>query len=145
MAEWLHEDTRSHTSLTPDLTKSLFRAMLAQVVESWMVKDDGFQGRIRAYVREHIAEDIGLNDLACKAGMSKYHFARKYKELTGRTPMEDVRMLRLEYARNLVLSTSMPLKVIAEKAGMGDQYHMSRLFRRRLDASPGRLRLNLKQ
>ena len=140
LTEWLYEEAQSHTALTPDLTGSLFHAVLGQIVESWAERDEGFVGRIRGYVREHIGEELDLETLVRLAGMSKFHFVRKYGGLTGRTPMEDVRALRVEYARDLVLSTSLPLKLIAEKAGLGDQYHMSRLFRKHLGTSPGRLR-----
>ena len=54
--------------------------------------------------------------------------------------MQDVRELRLELARNLILTTNEPLKVIAPQAGLGDEYHMSRAFRRYLGMPPGQLR-----
>jgi transcriptional regulator GlxA family with amidase domain len=95
---------------------------------------------IREYMRQHIEESLDLQSLADQSGVSKYHLVRRYKILTGRTPMEDLRWMRIEHARNLILTSNLPLKVIAEKAGLADEYHLSHLFRRYLGFPPGELR-----
>lgn len=140
MAEWLSAETAAHTVITPMVSRSLFQALLGQFISLWKCKEEDFVGTIRRHAREHIKEEIALDHLAEVSGMSKFHFVRRYRKLTGRTPMADVRMIRLEYARELVLTTSLPLKIIAEKAGIGDQYQMSKLFRRYAGSSPGSLR-----
>jgi len=72
--------------------------------------------------------------------LSKFHFIRRYRTLTGRTPMEDLRLIRIEAARDLLLTTNLPLKEIAPRCGLGDEYHLSRLFRRYQDVTPSELR-----
>ncbi len=140
LAEWLTAETQAHKVLTPALTQSLFNALLVQFMSLWQCSEQDFVGVIRRQVRERISEPVSLDWMASAAGMSKFHFIRQYRKLTGRTPMADVRALRVEYARDLLLTTSLPLKVIAEKAGMGDQYHLSHLFKRCLGKSPGKIR-----
>ena len=54
--------------------------------------------------------------------------------------MEDVRTLRVEYARELILTTNLPLKAIAPMAGMSSEYALSKVFRRVLGTTPGALR-----
>jgi transcriptional regulator GlxA family with amidase domain len=54
--------------------------------------------------------------------------------------MEDVRMIRLEAARNLLLTTNLPLKAIAPRVGLGSEYHLSRLLRRHFDLGARELR-----
>ena len=56
------------------------------------------------------------------------------------TPMAMVRQLRLHHARDLIMSTSRPLKEIAPLCGLGDVYNMTRVFRRELGYTPGSLR-----
>lgn len=140
LMEWLAAETKSHKVLTPTLTQTLCDALLAQFMSLWMCVEQDFVETIRRQVRERIQEPVSLEWMARAAGISKYHFIRRYRKLTGRTPMEDVRALRVEYARDLVLTTSLPLKVIAAKTGLGDQYHMSHVFKRYMGTSPGRLR-----
>ncbi len=96
--------------------------------------------RIRGVVREHIAEPLQLADLAREAGMSKYHFLRTYKALTGVTPMADVRSIRLERAREMVVATDLPLKAIAMAAGLGTASFLCRLFRSTYGVTPSSLR-----
>lgn len=140
LMDWLHSERETHTPLTPGIHRTLLHALLGQFLGLWMRREDGFVEAIRRFVREHIDEPFMLDDLAAEIGMSKYNLVRKYRSLTGRTPMEDVRIIRVEYARELVLTSSLALKAIAPKAGLGDAYHMSRLFQRYLGIRPGSLR-----
>jgi AraC-like DNA-binding protein len=54
--------------------------------------------------------------------------------------MADVRAIRAQYARELILGTHLPLKEIAPRAGLGNEYSMSRLFRRVFQMPPGQYR-----
>ena len=49
-------------------------------------------------IEEHLTEPITLHMLAHAAGYSPWHSARLFKELTGKTPFEYVRALRLSQA-----------------------------------------------
>ncbi|MFH1024788.1 MAG: AraC family transcriptional regulator [Planctomycetota bacterium] len=96
--------------------------------------------KARALMRARLAEPLTLEDLAREAGMSRFHFLRKFRAATGRTPMDELRLLRLEAARSLILTTGLPLKTVAPMAGLGDEYHLSRLFRKHFGFPPGALR-----
>ncbi|MEA4889613.1 MAG: AraC family transcriptional regulator [Clostridiaceae bacterium] len=54
--------------------------------------------RMQDYIETHIALPISLHDLACAAGYSPWHSARLFKDLTGKTPFEYIRTLRLSRA-----------------------------------------------
>jgi transcriptional regulator GlxA family with amidase domain len=54
--------------------------------------------------------------------------------------MRDLQLLRVESAKQLILTTDLPLKAIAPLAGLGDEYRLSRVFRRHLGLPPGALR-----
>lgn len=139
LARWLFEDRIEKASSLPDATGGFFQALLAE----WLRLASGNTHprvlRVRAYMRQHLAEPVTLDQLACCAGTSKFHFVRYYRRLTGRTPMEDLRHLRLLAARDLLLTTVLPIKEIAPRTGLGDAYHLSRLFRRHFQMSPGSL------
>ena len=94
----------------------------------------------RGIILEQIAAPLSLAGLAKQAGLSKYHFVRKFKRLSGRTPMAETRALRADYARDLLLTTDLPLKAIAVKTGLGDEYALARVFRIQFDLSPGAFR-----
>lgn len=94
----------------------------------------------RGIILEQIAAPLSLALLARQAGLSKYHFVRKFKRLAGRTPMAETRALRADYARDLLLTTDLPLKEIAVKTGLGDEYALSRVFRLQFGLPPGAFR-----
>ena len=54
--------------------------------------------RMQDYINEHINSSITLSDLAEAAGYSQYHSARIFRELTGKSPFEYLRALRLSKA-----------------------------------------------
>lgn len=140
MMEWLFAEQRSHTRTTPMVCQSLLEAILGQILRLWLHPDDDMVEKVRAYIRENMTLSIRLDDLARVAGLSKYHFIRRYSDLTGRSPMEDVRSLRIERARELIMTTNAPLKNIAEATGIANVYHLSHLFRQRVGTPPGALR-----
>ncbi len=140
LMEWLYAGRGASRGSTAAVRDAIFRAVLALYLDGCVSKDDALVAKMRSFVRERIARPVSLDDLARRAGMSKYHFLRRYKELSGRTPMEDVRALRVEYAREMILTTDLPLKAIAPLAGISSEYALSKMFKRVLGSTPGALR-----
>jgi transcriptional regulator GlxA family with amidase domain len=95
---------------------------------------------VLAFIREHLSEHFTLDDLAAQAKMSKFYFARAYRSLTGLSPMDHARLIRLEAARELLLSTNLPLKSIAPQVGFASEFHLSRLLRTRLGVGARQIR-----
>jgi AraC family transcriptional regulator len=95
---------------------------------------------VRDYIRDHIHENIGLDDLAGSIALSRFHFARQFRNTTGTTPHEFVVQQRIAHARTLLRRTGLALREIASACGFADQSHMTRIFRRRLGVTPGRYR-----
>ncbi len=54
--------------------------------------------RMQDYIDRHLTEPITLHMLAEAAGYSPWHSARLFKELTGKTPFDYIRALRLSRA-----------------------------------------------
>ena len=92
--------------------------------------------RVREYVEEHLSENIELETLADIAGLSKWHFARAFKQSVGTPPHFYLVQRRLERAQELLAETDLPLAQIALKIGFSDQSHFSRRFRTLLGLTP---------
>jgi len=54
--------------------------------------------RMQDYIEKHISEPITLHQLAGTAGYSQWHSERIFKELTGKSPFDYIRSLRLSKA-----------------------------------------------
>jgi AraC family transcriptional regulator len=77
-----------------------------------------------------------LATLAAESGYSRAHFLRTFRAATGQTPHRYLLELRLQRARALVASRSMPLIAIAELCGFSSHAHLSNAFRSRFGVSP---------
>jgi AraC-like DNA-binding protein/mannose-6-phosphate isomerase-like protein (cupin superfamily) len=140
LARWLYAERATDPSLTQPTATLYGQALVAEFLRLAAQPADGFVARMRIFMRQHLADEITLEDLAAAAALSRFHFIRRYRAQTGRTPMADLRLTRLAAARDLLLTTSLPLKEVAPRCGLRDEFHLSRLFRRQFGTSPGQFR-----
>jgi AraC-like DNA-binding protein len=138
LIEWIGEDERARRG--PEMRGTLFAVLLAELRRLGDAGPDPWLADMLEYLRENHARSLTLDALASRGGMSKFAFVRKFKRLSGRTPMEELRLTRLEQARTLLLTTSLPVKAIAAAVGIGDEYQLSKLLRSRFELTPRSLR-----
>jgi AraC family transcriptional regulator len=95
---------------------------------------------VRDYVDAHLGENISLNDLAASVALSRFHFARMFRQSVGTSPHEYVLEQRLARARTMLSRTDASLLQVAASCGFADQSHMNRVFRKRVGQTPGQYR-----
>ena len=96
----------------------------------------GTVARIRDYMLAHIGESISLEALARVACMSRFHFARRFRQSTGCSPMAFLLHVRIQRARRLLEAGESKIADIAAELGFFDQSHFTRTFRRTIGMSP---------
>ena len=92
----------------------------------------------------HIESSLDLESLAAQAQLSKYHFSRKFKQLTGHSPIQHFLHLKIQHACLLLDTSENSIKQIADEVGYGDAYYFSRLFKQVMGVSPSGYRRKLK-
>jgi len=112
---------------TPTTDRSRFEDRLFEVLD---------------YVNGNLAEEISLDDMAERSGMSAYHFARRFKAAMGRSPYRYVLERRIDLARSLLLESDHPLGEIALATGFSSQSHFTTTFRRMTGRTPGQFRIS---
>ena len=85
--------------------------------------------RLDAYVREHLANDVTLTDLADLLGMSVRHLSRVVKHAKGRSVHCWVADLRMAEAQRLLTETKLPLHEIAQRVAFRGAGAFSTAFR----------------
>lgn len=95
--------------------------------------------RVTDYVAEHLAETVTLSDLAGLVGLGVSQFSRRFRDTAGRTPHQFVTSLRVERARELLVSGRHTPAEVALLTGFADQSHLTRHVRRALGVTPGAL------
>jgi AraC family transcriptional regulator len=96
--------------------------------------------RVRERVMSMLAKDLSIGELAQVTGFSKTQFVRLFKNSFACTPYEYILKVRLQEAHTLILTSELPLVVIAEEVGFSSQSHMTTAFMRAFDVTPGSLR-----
>lgn len=93
--------------------------------------------QVSDYIEEHIGERISVEELAEWVHMSKYHFLRKFKELTGVTVHTFVTNKRLIRACEL-LREGKSIVQVYQAVGFSDYSSFLRNFKNVFGVSPGR-------
>ncbi len=88
------------------------------------------------YVEAHSAEECSLDTLASHAGLSRFHFLRLFRAMTGQTPRQFVIATRLRVAGTLLRTTRTPITEVSLEAGFGDLAHFTTSFTRTFGVSP---------
>ena len=73
-------------------------------------------------------------------GLGLWSFNRRFRETFGGAPYAFVIGCRIIRARSLIESSNQPLQQIAAACGFNDKAHMTRLFKARVQTTPGALR-----
>lgn len=87
-------------------------------------------------MRADPAAPLSLSDLAAFAGMSPFHFLRRFSELYGEPPHRFLVRIRMELARSLLRGSDRPLKSIASACGYRSVPTFIRTFRRQHGFTP---------
>jgi AraC family transcriptional activator FtrA len=89
-----------------------------------------------AWVQEHLADPITINDLARRSAMSRRTFARRFLETTGTTPYRWLLRQRLQLAQRLLETTDLPVEAIADRSGFVNAGNLRKHFSRLVRTSP---------
>jgi AraC family transcriptional regulator len=91
---------------------------------------------VTEYIHDNLDHQLTLGELALITGMSTYHFARTFKQVTGVTPHQYVLNARVERAKRLLLQGKLSIAEIANRVGFFDQSHLTRSFKRLVGVTP---------
>ncbi len=89
------------------------------------------------YISKHLHEPLSVSDLSKKACMSESHFHKTFKEELGVTPIDYINSQRIKLAIRLLEDPSRKIKEIYLECGFENRSYFNRLFKRKLQVSPG--------
>ncbi|RAV20741.1 AraC family transcriptional regulator [Paenibacillus contaminans] len=88
------------------------------------------------YIHEHYTEAVSMDQLADLLGCSSSYMYRLFKAEIGKSPNDYIIGIRMEQARQFLLTTKLNLREIALSVGYSDVYYFSRLFKKQFGVSP---------
>lgn len=92
--------------------------------------------RVIDFMESHVERPITLADLAGIAGLSRMHFAAQFRKATGLRPHEYLLRRRVEKAKVLLATSSIPIVEVALTVGFSSQSHLTGVFKRLTDLTP---------
>jgi AraC-like DNA-binding protein/mannose-6-phosphate isomerase-like protein (cupin superfamily) len=92
------------------------------------------------YIDEYYQDKLTVQQLADLAGLSRFHFSRLFKQVTDKSLIEFINLVRINKSENMLRNTRMNISEIALAAGFSDIYYFSRTFKQLKKISPSEWR-----
>src|SRR5262249_689807 len=96
--------------------------------------------RVLEYIEANLEGDLTLDNMASIACLSRYHFARAFKQAVRQSPHRYVSARRLERAKTLLVRGDRSLIDIALALSFSCQANFTRAFRQQTGQTPGQFR-----
>ena len=136
-AEWLRVYAELLCQLAVARLLQLAPRMPISGLPAWRLK------KVQTYVDTNIDEPLRLSDLAAVVGLSRMHFAARFRAATGMRPREYVLSRRIARAKELMAVYDGTLVKIALDAGFQSQAHFCTVFKRLSGITPSTWRRQL--
>ncbi|MDF2837262.1 MAG: transcriptional regulator, AraC family protein [Paenibacillus sp.] len=92
------------------------------------------------HIENHYKDELSVDMLARMTRLSRFHFSRLFKELSGHTVTEYITMTRLNKADYLLRHSPLTVSEIAAVTGFNDIYYFSRTFKKHKKVAPSAIR-----
>ena len=96
--------------------------------------------RVLDYLEAHLSGEITVARLAKEAGLSEFHFSRRFKQTTGVPPLRYLLRLRIARARQLLRETDKSVIDVGLEVGFTSPSYFAHLFRREVGVTPSEYR-----
>jgi len=91
---------------------------------------------VRLKLEIHFQDPLDVTTLAASSGLSRNFFAARFRERFGMTVDGYLLHLRIEMAKNQLISTNRPVKEVAYECGIPNPNYFNKQFRRVTGLSP---------
>lgn len=96
--------------------------------------------RIKAYIDENFSEPITLQSMSTDLHISPYYLSHVFKQMSGYAPMQYLLKRRIGEAQTLLITTDLPVSVIAGMVGYDSQSYFNLQFSKHVGMPPKKYR-----
>lgn len=145
----LSEMTRKdlyYDELAENMLKSLV-ALIFRLIDKGRsmqsaTKKNALYNSVLHYIDDHFTEKLTLDDIAMATYSSKYNICHIFTQYNGNSIFEYINEKRLNFATELLKTTELPVKSIAEKSGFSDVNYFCRYYKSQRGCTPSSQRKN---
>lgn len=124
-------------------TQAEFAAWLMQLFELWNEKEpkaeimqNTFAAQVILYLEEYYRTKIKVSDVSGAMNTSYRTLARKFAAETGMSVLDKLTEIRLDKAKQLLVTTKLPIYDIAVRVGYENEFYFSKIFKDKINCSP---------
>jgi len=122
-------------AITEAMIAIALRGVIARNDEARAPVDPAIASAVR-HIEASYAEPLTVDGMARVAGMSRFHFSRRFRDATGCSPYRYLVDVRLARAAELLRRGRCGVTEAALSVGFSDPSRFARMFRQRFGASP---------
>ncbi len=115
------------------------RVIVRQSTDTLAIDDEDV-ARAIAFIRAHTSQPIQVCDILRAVPVSRRSLDRRFQQVLGRTPADEIRRVHLERAKQLLADTDLPVPKVAAASGFRSREYLARAFKRATGLSPRQYR-----
>jgi len=111
------------------------KVVLRRSSETLAIADPELAAALR-YIRAHAGDWIGVRELLLNIPVNRRTLERKFRAILGRSPLEEIRRVRVEMAKELLAATDQTMAIVARQAGFSNSKQLSLIFHDEVGMTP---------
>ncbi len=133
-------DLLLNKTYAPRITRIPPLRVVARRSTDFLAVDDAEVSGALRFIRKNAVERIGVQDIADALSISRRTLERRFVAVLGHSPHVEIRKVRVDSARQLLIETDLPMPAVAARAGFRDANLLSILFRQATGQTPTQYR-----
>ncbi len=93
------------------------------------------------FIRNNACDPISVDDIARASGVSRSVLQRRFRNSLNQTVLESILTVRVNRAKEMLSTTSLPLPDLADRCGFRHQEYLGFVFKKRIGCTPGQYRI----
>lgn len=115
----------------------------AVILEQQKHQQNSLLEGVNRIFEERLEQKLSLDEIAAEFNLSKSHFSRKYKKLTGKSPSSAFTEYKINCACQLMRDEKRTISQISYQLGFMDETYFTKVFTKHIGMSPSRYRTSL--
>lgn len=102
--------------------------------------EDKLVSQAMRYIAANLHEELSVNTVADAVGVSRWTLHRRFEQVLGKTPQQEISRLRVGYIKRLLTETDQPIASVGTACGFSTASHFTRYFKRETGLTPSKYR-----
>lgn len=142
LQRWLNDIADLHKKCLQEQSVLLLKAIISRIRYLAPRKDIAgeFHPAVRTsciFMAENYGQELTIAQVAENASISQSHLNLLFRNCLGMTPLQYLRMIRMQAARQLLLNPYSNVSEVAEMCGFTDIHYFNRAFKKFHNVPPG--------